>query len=279
MKTVSNDQMVAYITENDKYNNIYAIYDLKEAKYTPLKVISCKVDEECPQNYLIQSQTPDGQLHYRINYTEAKYINAIVAELCQSSHESITIVSNRKDFFCDKAFLGEFVKNNGIRESKLLKWENKDEIGLPENMSFRLLSSGDEELVERFTNEDKDNLVEYFYDCCVRHPEFEYGELFGLINANQLVGYIACGCLFDNIYDVKHIYVAEQHRGNSYGKLLANQYGIYQSNEKNIPFYSNPQNKQSEMTATNGGFVYYSSEYVLNVSKRGRINKRKKIKQ
>ena len=145
-------------------------------------------------------------------------------------------------------------------------------------MFFRILTPYDEDLIKAFKEEEEEeeeNLLDYFYDCCVRHPEFEYGELFGLINENQLVGYLACGCLYDNIYDVKHIYVSKQHRGKSYGKILANQYGIIKMQENNIPFYSNPLNIQSEMSAINGGFEYYSSEYVLNASRRRQIVKRK----
>lgn len=263
MKKITNEEMVQNLLSIDPYKYIYTIGDLCSIKHTPLNVISCKVDKTCKYNLIVQSLNKfDNTLHFLIEYESEDFLEECINELPQLNDKTFILVSTKNKLFENIVFKEKY-QNTGIRESKLLKWSEGKTLIVSGGFIFRKIQYSDKDRISFFQDNDPDNMADYFFDCCVTHPEFDYGHHYGLFNTqNEIIGYIVYDVIYGNICDVKHVYVGQNNRGNSYASIMANGYGINAFQNGMVALYSNPANIQSEMTALNSGFAYYSTEYV-----------------
>lgn len=92
----------------------------------------------------------------------------------------------------------------------------------------------------------------------------EQGFILGAFDEGQIVGYLSFFQMLPGVFDVDHIYISPQKRGQGLGTALGNAYIKYAQDKNQIAYWSNAQNDASKATALSCGFqvLRHAKKYI-----------------
>nr|WP_084110827.1 GNAT family N-acetyltransferase [Caldanaerobius fijiensis] len=118
----------------------------------------------------------------------------------------------------------------------------------------------------RFTDEKVTNrpTLQQLFNIFVEEGE---GEIYALIDNDEILGYLSCAPAYLNIWDVDFIYIKPHLRNKGLGTQIVRVYALDKLTQGKIPYYSNARDSVSARVAQKAGFiccreVYYVEAYV-----------------
>ncbi|MCL1794816.1 MAG: GNAT family N-acetyltransferase [Oscillospiraceae bacterium] len=270
----TNQYLIDVLIKNKKdYIYIYDIAALKQCyKYFPFKVIECGVNATEEDFYILYKDIYADGYSLTISSYDNIFIDNTLRHLSNAynifdSQKGFKVSTNNKSLFENFDLLKKCNKNNNIQTAKILMYNNNTEIffNKDKNVKYKKLLIDDADIVDEYMKNNKvqndGNTLEYYFDCCVVHPELKYGDVHIMEINHLIIGYITCTNVHDNIWDVMYVYVNEEERNKSYGSKIINYYANYIVNSNGIPYYSNPVNIYSEKAANSAGFYLVNTHY------------------
>lgn len=251
--------------------HIYEMYDLLGSKHTPLTVMECGVNEWDDAagglEFYLFAKNQLGDHHIRIfGETYAYFAEAFSQLKCQCGQTGTTVMTNHA------SWLTRQFPDANVKTLKILRYVPPTPTPCGEQtVAYRKLTLGDRALVSRYCEDNREIMgdmewpLDYLYDCCVIHPEYDYGEVYAAIADHRIIGYLACNKMYENVWDVMHVYIHEPYRRRGYGQGLIRCYADSVLGQKGDPYYTNPVNMASERAAAKAGFALVGQQYFVNV--------------
>lgn len=199
---------------------------------------------------MLVEEYPWGTSAFFSEYNEP-FLQECVAWL-RASFDEVRFASIEECLFSTPALLAAFTLGP-VKRVRSLACTPASRI--PELTSIILtLDETHRNLVERYPPEGRTNgpgLRELFQMFVVKGG----GEIYGVLEQDVLVGYVACTNDYENVWDVDFIHVREDRRNVGLGIQLAAFYAKDKLRQNQVPYWSAAANPASERAAEKAGFA------------------------
>lgn len=132
----------------------------------------------------------------------------------------------------NKETFNEVHSNNTYITEHIYVFEKNKEFQLPSKYCFRkILQKDTDELQKHLVNKYNNELYSILQECIV-HPEYNYGELYGLYLENKLCGYICARKTYIQAYYVLHCHSFDEQNKSQIEELMISCFANEKNNSK-----------------------------------------------